>query len=80
MKKKLIGVLLPSLLLFVGCGNRQILDTKWDFRKAIIVIGDREIEVDVQSWKDYTDTSIQITDTNGKTYLTNLKNVVLMDR
>lgn len=77
MKKKLIaGILLTSTLL-VGC-NRQILDTTWNFNKAIIVIGDEKIEVEVDSWKDYDDTTVQIKDKNGKTYLTDIKNVILI--
>lgn len=78
MKNKLIGALLLSSLLLVGCGNRQVFDTKWNFRKAIIFMGNDTIEVNVKSWKDYDDTTIQITDTNGKTYLTDLKNVILL--
>lgn len=80
MKNKLIGALLLSSLLFVGYegGNRQIFDTKWEFRKAIIFMGNDTIEVNVKSWKDYDDTTIQVTDINDKTYLTDLKNVILL--
>lgn len=80
MKNKLIGALLLSSLLLVGCegGNRQIFDTKWEFRKAIIFMGNDTIEVNVKSWKDYDDTTIQVTDINDKTYLTDLKNVILL--
>lgn len=80
MKKKLVGIILLSSLVFVGCGNKQLIDTKWNFKKAIIFVGDESVEVEVRSWKDYeTDTTIQITDTNGVTYLTDLTNVVLID-
>ena len=81
MKNKLIGVLLLSSLLFVGYegSNRQIFDTKWEFRKAIIFMGNDTIEVNVKSWKDYDDTTIQVTDINDKTYLTDLKNVILSE-
>ena len=76
-KKYVLGILLISILL-VGCGNRQAFDTTWDYNKAIITIGDEIIEVEVSSWKDYDDTSIQIKAKDGKTYLTDIKNVVMI--
>ena len=76
-KKYVLGILLISILL-VGCGNRQVFDTTWDYNKAIITIGDEIIEVEVSSWKDYDDTSIQIKAKDGKTYLTDIKNVVMI--
>lgn len=78
MEKRLfLGLLLTSTLL-VGCGNRQVFDTSWKFEKAIIVIGDEKIEVEVDSWKDYDDTTVQIKTKDGKVYLTDIKNVLLM--
>ena len=78
MKKKLIlGLLLISTLL-VGCGNRQVFDTSWKFDKAIIVIGDERIEVEIDSWKDYDDTTVQIKAKDGKVYLTDIKNVLMI--
>ncbi len=77
MKNKLIMLVILSILILTGC-NKQIIDTKWKFDKAIIVIGDVTLEVEVQSWRDYDDTSIQITTTDGTTYLTDLKNVLLI--
>lgn len=78
MKKGLIlGLLLTSVLL-VGCGNREVFDTSWSFTKAIIVIGDEKIKVEVDSWKDYDDTTVQIKTKDGKVYLTDIKNVLMM--
>lgn len=79
MKKKLIGVVMLSSLFMVGCGNKALLDTKWTFSKAKIYMGNEAIEVEVKSWKDYDDTTIQIEDVNGKVYLTDLKNVLLIN-
>ena len=42
------------------------------------MIGNESIEVDIESWKDYDDTSIQVKSTDGKVYLTDLKNVLLI--
>lgn len=79
MKKKLILIVaVLSSLLLSGCGNKQIIDTTWKFNKAIIIIGEEKIEVNVESWKDYDDTTVQIKDKNGNKYLTDIKNVLLI--
>ena len=78
MKKKLvIAALIATSTLMVGC-NKQIIDTTWKIDRAIIVIGNEKIEVEVESWNDYTDTTVQIKDKNGKVYLTDIKNVLMM--
>lgn len=78
MKKKLlIFSLLLSSTLLIGC-NKQILDTTWKFDKAIIVIDDEKIEVDIDSWKDFDDTTVQIKSKDGKVYLTDIKNVLMI--
>lgn len=77
MKKKLILIVVILTSLLTGC-NKQIIDTTWKFNKAIIIIGEEKIEVDVDSWKDYDDTTVQIKDKNGIKYLTDIKNVILI--
>ena len=78
MKKKLLILsLLLSSTLLIGC-NKQILDTTWKFDKAIIVIGDEQIEVVIDSWSDYDDTTVQIKSKDGKVYLTDIKNVLMI--
>ena len=75
----LTTVLALSLtVLITGCGNRSVFDTKWTYKQAKIFLGDEVIEVDVKSWRDYDDTSIQIIAKDGQVYLTDLKNVVLI--
>ena len=78
MKKKLILGLVLTTSLLAGCGNRQILDTAWNFNKAIIIIGEERIEVEVESWKDYEDTTVQIKTKDSKIYLTDIKNVLMI--
>ena len=82
MKKGVLILLLAGSLMLSACGNRQIIDTKWTFTKAKINIGNEMIEVNVKSWKDYDngDTSIQIVAEDGKVYLTDKKNVLLMSK
>lgn len=82
MKKGLLILLITGSMVLAGCGNRQIIDTKWTFTKAKITIGNQMIEVNVKSWKDYEngDTSIQIVADDGKVYLTDKKNVLLISK
>ena len=82
MKKGLLILLITGTVMLTGCGNRQILDTKWTFTKAKISIGNEMIEVNVKSWKDYDngDTSVQVVATDGTVYLTDKKNVLLMGK
>ena len=82
MKKGILILLITGTVMLTGCGNRQILDTKWTFTKAKISIGNEMIEVNVKSWKDYDngDTSVQVVATDGTVYLTDKKNVLLMGK
>ena len=82
MKKGLLILFVTSTIVLAGCGNRQIIDTKWTFTKAKIAIGNEMIEVNVKSWKDYDngDTSIQVVAEDGTVYLTDKKNVLLIGK
>jgi major membrane immunogen (membrane-anchored lipoprotein) len=81
MKKKLIGVILFATIILAGCGNRSVIDTKYTFTKAKIVLGNEIIDVEVSQWRDYEDSDqIQIIDKNGKVYLTHISNVLLTDK
>lgn len=78
MKKFIITSILSALLL-TSC-NQQIFDTTYKFNKAIIKISEEKtIEVTVKTWGDYENSdTIQITDINGKVYLTHYSNVILI--
>lgn len=80
MKKGLVGLVIGIGLYLglSGCGNRQIIDTSWNYNRAIITLGEEIIEVEVSSWKDFDDTSIQIKSKDGQVYLTDIKNVLLI--
>lgn len=78
MRKKIIGCMILISTLMTGCGNVQIFDTTWSYNKAIILLGDERIEIEVESWKDYEDTTIQIKSKDGKVYLTDIKNVLMI--
>lgn len=78
-KKLLAGLIMGIALLMSGCGNRQIVDTTWNYNYAILELPDgRIIEGDVQSWQDYENSdSIQVK-IDGDIYYTHLENIVLM--
>lgn len=78
MKKKLLFGLIGIMCLGLVSCNKSIIDTTYKFDKAIINIKGEYIEVNVKSWKDYEDTSVQITSKDGTVYLTDIKNVVLI--
>lgn len=79
MKKILLGIVLFGTIILSGCGNKTIIDTKYTFTKAKIVIGNEILEINVEQWRDYDDSDqIQIIDENGKVYLTHSSNVLLM--
>lgn len=81
MKKCITILMLTGMIFLAGCGNRQLIDTKWTFSKAIIVIGNEKIEVNVKSWRDYeNDTSVQVVAEDGTVYLTDKKNVLLIGK
>ena len=63
------------VLILTSC-NRQMIDLNYSFDKAII---DGIGEVEVSSWTDYEQSDmIQLTDKNGKTYLTHSSKVILI--
>lgn len=70
-------VLIITLTVLSSC-NKQIIDTTYNFDKAIVYLPNGEIiEGKVTSWKDYDGDQIQVK-IEGKTYLTHAENVVLI--
>lgn len=74
--------LLPLLALFLfGCiGNKQIVDTTYTYKKAIVKMPDGEAkEIELSSWADYENSdAISIIGKNGEHIYTHLNNVVLI--
>lgn len=69
MKKAIVIGLILATMSMTAC-NKQVVDFNYKFDKAIIDIGNDIITIDIKSWTDFDDgDQIQITDTNGKTYL-----------
>ena len=74
--------LLPLLALFLcGCiGNKQIVDTTYTYKKAIVKMPDGEAKkIELSSWADYENSdAISIIGKNGEHIYTHLNNVVLI--
>ena len=82
MKKIVIlAALLVLILIFcTGCYNKQLFDTTYHYDRAIVKLPNGEIvEGRVSSWTDFDDgDSIQVK-IDGKTYLTHICNICLID-
>ncbi len=80
----IIAFILFILLLFwltitlTGCGNKQMFDMTYTYRYAYVVWPDGTSEkLAIKSWTDYDGEQLQITTTEGKTYLFSSYNCVL---
>lgn len=60
-------------------GNKSWLDTKFEFTKAYIDLGDRTIEVEIDRWLDYEGEQIQIIAKDGSVYLVSSFNTILVN-
>lgn len=84
MKKKLIVLAITIIILLttvlVGC-NKQLIDTKFSFKYAVIAVGDGTvIKGEVSSWLDFENSDqIQVT-IDGVTYLVHSSNATLMSK
>ena len=82
MKKQLALIIFLAIILIscTGCYNKQFVDMTYHYDRAIIYLPNGEIvEGKVSSWTDFEDgDSIQIR-IDGKTYLTHICNVCLID-
>jgi ABC-type glycerol-3-phosphate transport system substrate-binding protein len=79
MKKILAALILMVMMVtMVGCGNNQIIDTKWSFDTAVITVGNEVKTVKIAKWKDYEGGVVQVVDEDGNVYMTNYTNMVLI--
>ena len=64
----------------LNIGNRQLMDTKYHFDRAIVKLPNGEVvEGRVTSWLDFDDSDVIQVKIDGKTYLTSYVNVCLID-
>ena len=84
MKKKVLGILLASMMMIglIGCGNKDLWDTNYTYDTAVIQLSNNEsVEVEIKQWTDYEDgEQIQIIAKDGTVYLTSSYNCTLIRR
>ena len=82
MKKRVALIIFLAIILIscTGCYNKQFVDMTYHYDRAIVYLPNGEIvEGRVSSWTDFDDgDSIQVK-IDGKTYLTHISNVCLID-
>lgn len=79
LKIVLLGIIiLGGCLLLTGC-NKQIIDTKYTFNKAIVTLNDgTRMEIEIAKWTDYEGEQLQIIGKDGKVYLVSSYNTILI--
>lgn len=83
MKKFIITfVVMATALVLVlsSCGNKALFDTTYKFNYAIVEFPGGKVEkINIKNWTDYEDgEQIQITASDGNTYLIHAANCVLV--
>lgn len=81
MKKfVLVALLIAVVVVLTGCAtNKQIFDTNYSFKYAVVMRADGEQLIEIKSWRDFTDgDQLQFTSIDGITYLTHASNVILL--
>lgn len=72
-------IIVALCILLQGCDDNKS-NSSYKTVKAIIVIGDEKIEVDVDEWQYYdTDSTIKIKGNDGNTYITDFKNILFIN-
>lgn len=81
MKKiTFVALMVVIIVALTGCSfNKQVFDTNYSFKYAVIMRADGEQTIKIKSWRDFEDgDQIQFTSVDGITYLTHASNVILM--
>lgn len=84
MSKKFITVItliviMILVLLLTGC-NRQVFDTKYNFRFAVCNYDGNAFTLRIKKWKDYEGEQIQIIDESNNTYLISANKCYLREK
>lgn len=68
------------VLILSSCGNKALFDTTYKFNYAIVEFPGGNVEkINIKNWTDYEDgEQIQITASDGNTYLVHAANCVLV--
>ena len=73
-------MVLALVLILSSCGNKALFDTTYAFDYALVEFPGGKVEkINIKNWTDYEDgEQIQITASDGTTYLVNSVNCVLV--
>lgn len=76
---KLLAVSTLSLTLLTACGNKDVFQTDYTFKKAIVKLPNGEVvEGEVEEWTAYDDKDmVKVKFKDGKQYLGHSSNIVL---
>ena len=79
MKKglKILLLVVITTLCLTGC-NKQIIDLKYTYDRAICDIGGTYQEIKIKKWTDYEGEQLQIIDNEGHIYLVSSINCTLI--
>lgn len=58
--------------------NDSLLNIYWDVTRAVIFDNNKLMEIDVEDWKPYGSSDIEIKSVKGKIYVKSLKDVILL--
>ncbi len=64
----------------VDNSTKELFDTSWEIEKATILLGDEQIEVEVENWGNYDNSIVKIKSKDGNIYITDIKNVLLIGK
>lgn len=81
--KKILAVLVLVVLMvaLTGCGNRDMFDTVYSYKEAVLSMADGTIvRGKVENWRDYEDGEQIQVKIDGVTYLVNSVNITLIHK
>jgi hypothetical protein len=70
---------LGTAVLMSGCGNYTVIDTKYDFNKAIIFSDDSATIIELKKWTDYDGEQLQLETKEGLFIVTSSFDTKLID-
>ena len=75
----IITTIIVIVLCLTGC-NRQVFDTKYNFKYAVCNYDGVKLFLKIKKWKDYEGEQIQIIDESNNTYLISTNKCYLREK
>lgn len=77
----MFGIIIATILILLGLTgcNKQIIDLKYTYNKAICNIGGTYKEIEIKKWNDYEGEQLQIIDKDNNVYLVSSFNCTLIN-